>query len=115
MDEVMTWKAGECGGSVVSETPCAACHQDGKTGHADTAYYGGYLVAESVPPELIPMITAAPDMLEALKAAGNALLHVECDCRDNLEWTCFKCAALKKINTARAKATGQPQCAPTSG
>lgn len=67
MRETLVFKPGTRHGSVVSEGPCAEVHRNNKSGHADLKYYGGYLVAESVPPEFVPLLAAAPYLLEALK------------------------------------------------
>lgn len=59
------WIVGKTVGAVVTDCP------DGfptKTGHDDTEYYGGYLIAESIlKPADAHLITAAPDLLKANK------------------------------------------------
>lgn len=53
------WSGGKNGNVVISDSP---------TGHdnpSDIAYYGGHLVAESVPEHLVNLIAAAPDLLVA--------------------------------------------------
>ncbi len=58
------WKAGNCGGTVVSDTPNVHNTDD------DVEYYGGYLVAESIPVKrYIHLITAAPEMFRVLERA----------------------------------------------
>jgi hypothetical protein len=64
-----TWSIGKAGGSVVSDTPHK---QYIDTGHDDVLYYGGFLVAESIPTIAYRnLISAAPDMYEALKNIEN--------------------------------------------
>lgn len=62
MRETLVFKLGTHHGTVVSKGPCAEIHRNNRSGHADLKYYGGYLVAESVPPELVPLLTAAPKL-----------------------------------------------------
>jgi len=58
------WSKGRHGGCVVSDTPNAHGNQT-----ETTEYYGGYLVAESIPREsYVNIIAAAPEMLDALWA-----------------------------------------------
>lgn len=58
----MTWKLGNIRGTVVSEAPYLDCRQP----TPDFGYYGGYLVAESIPhPDLARIIKAAPRLLQA--------------------------------------------------
>ena len=55
------WSKGKHGGCVVSDTP----NPHGDNGGAE--YYGGYLVAESIPKqEYLNLIAAAPDLKQAL-------------------------------------------------
>lgn len=58
----MKWKRSESAyGAVVSDTP---------TGYDDpenVAAYGGYLVAESIPNHLAPLVAAAPELLEIVQ------------------------------------------------
>jgi hypothetical protein len=42
------------------------------TGHDETEYYGGYLVAESIRPHHRSLIAAAPDLLRALVMVRDA-------------------------------------------
>jgi hypothetical protein len=58
------WSKGKTGGCVVSDTPNHHTRDD----HVD--YYGGHLIAESIPKqEYVNLISAAPDLLEALALA----------------------------------------------
>jgi hypothetical protein len=62
------WSKGKHGGCVVSDTPNrhTAAHAAIRDDHVD--YYGGHLVAESIPKqEYVNLIAAAPDLLEALE------------------------------------------------
>lgn len=62
-----TFKVGKPGtGCVVSTEPVCEKHQHEKAGHADTEYYGGYLIAESIPSkELADTIADLPKLLKA--------------------------------------------------
>lgn len=60
-EHIGPWRPGRYGTTVVSDEP---------TGHDDPTnvdYYGGHLVAESVPPNLVPIVAAAAEMLAALE------------------------------------------------
>lgn len=68
------WSVGETGRTVVSDTPHK---QFISSGHGDVDYYGGYLVAESIPTIAYRnLIAAAPDMYEALKNIENDDNHI---------------------------------------
>ncbi len=56
------WRAGTWGASVVSDQPI----QDGINGSDDIQHYGGHLVAESIAACNMPLIIAAPELLESL-------------------------------------------------
>lgn len=57
------WKAGKCGGSVVSDTP------DHYTTDDSLKFYGGYLVAESIGSERHKrLIMASPEMFRVLES-----------------------------------------------
>lgn len=66
------WRAGSGSGgkgSVVSDQLAA-----GALGGSDAVdYYGGNLIAESVAPENIPLIGAAPELLQALQGEHGAI------------------------------------------
>jgi hypothetical protein len=62
-----TWRTGKDGGSVVTDAELASDH-DRTTGHGHVEYYGGLLIAESIARQNIPIVSAAPDLLRALKA-----------------------------------------------
>jgi len=68
----MTWKLGNVGGTVVSDTP----YLDNRLPTADEIkYYGGCLVAESIPhADLARIIKAAPRLLQAAKAVEKGLI-----------------------------------------
>ena len=56
------WTAGKTGGAVVSDTP----NRHGNDENVD--YYGGHLIAESIPKqEYVNLIAAAPHLLGALE------------------------------------------------
>jgi hypothetical protein len=56
------WRKGKCHQSVVAEIPVP-----GIRGSDAVEVYGGHLIAESVATQNIPLIAAAPDLLEALQ------------------------------------------------
>ena len=63
MEEI--WRKSKNPTEVVSNKPVA----DQILGSEDVDHYGGYLVAESVAPSRVNLISSAPEMYEALKAA----------------------------------------------
>lgn len=66
------WKIGKYEMTVVSEAPIPNVSQ--YSGHTDTQFYGGYLIAESIwRKEDARLIAAAPDLYEALKEAREEL------------------------------------------
>jgi len=72
LTDVEIWKAGNCGGTVVSAKPNDFSNDD------SLKYYGGYLIAESIPTQkYVNLIVAAPEMLRALEA--NHEWHLEYD------------------------------------
>ena len=75
------WKVGKQGSTVVSDsnkylTLPGAIEEDSKE------YYGGCLIAESISPNNIHLIAAAPDLYEALKIAKRYLKHLEFEMLD---------------------------------
>ncbi len=81
------WKVGILGGTVVSDTPSHKVSED------CIEYYGGYLIAESIPKqEYATLIAAAQDLLAALKEehGWDDPLHT------TAQPDCWKCAAIKK-------------------
>ena len=56
------WRTGDAGGSVVCDTPI-----DGVTSANDIQFYGGHLVCESCCRSNARLISAAPELLEALQ------------------------------------------------
>jgi hypothetical protein len=55
------WSPGIKSGTVICDTPIGGDH-----GHDDVEYYGGHLVAESIPKkEWVQAIAALPELLEA--------------------------------------------------
>lgn len=60
------WKLGKTGGTVVSDY--VPDNANGNTGHAETDYYGGFLIAESILFKAdAKLIAAAPEMFQMLK------------------------------------------------
>lgn len=64
------WSKGKTGGCIITDS------KDGFnkiTGHMEVSYYGGIMVCESISREKdVALISAAPDMLEALQKIVNA-------------------------------------------
>jgi hypothetical protein len=61
------WRPGILGGCVVANFPTS----NPGSGHDAIDYYGGHLVAESIPPQNVNLISAAPEMFEALSNLEN--------------------------------------------
>lgn len=60
----MVWRLGKISDTVVSDTPVAGRLD---MTESERGEYGGFLVAESIPPSLRPLIAAAPEMLMVLQ------------------------------------------------
>lgn len=91
------WRAGKTGGAVVSDV----LPKDAVGGSEDADYYGGYLIAESIAPSMVSLVSAAPELLAALEMVRDA----DEDCkRDGLR-TIPPCARAK-IDAAIDKASG---------
>jgi hypothetical protein len=61
------WSKGKQGGTVVSDARAKFTIPDGRS-HNDVDYYGGYLVAESIPKqEYVNLIALAPDLYNKLE------------------------------------------------
>ena len=66
------WSKGKNGGTVTTDTPDGLPNNSGHTGADAIKYYGGSLVAESIwRKKDVALISAAPDMLEALESLEN--------------------------------------------
>ncbi len=66
------WTKGKTGGCVVTDTPDGLPENSGHSGTEAHEYYGGSLICESVYREKdVTLISAAPDMLEALQNLEN--------------------------------------------
>ena len=62
------WRRGKIGGCVVADHPVP------EIGGSDAVdYYGGHLIAESIAPQNVPLIAAAPELLDALESAVGAM------------------------------------------
>lgn len=95
------WEMGKNIDSIVTREPFEGCC-DEKTAE----YYGGYVVAESVPACFGSLIAAAPEMYEALIGARGALrLDAMVDERGRYYATTV--IALKEIGDALKKARGE--------
>jgi hypothetical protein len=88
-----TWRPGKNSDTVVTDDP------DGfppNTGHGDTNYYGGYLIAESIGKrDDVKLISAAKDLLDSLVCIVDAI--------DNIKF--LEPATLAKARAAIKKAT----------
>jgi len=86
-----TWTVGEGGGTVVSDHPNPDLHPQGRSDAFALEYYGGHLIAESIgSQEDARLMAAAPDLLEAVKAAQLSLRH-SAACETTIErgeWRC---------------------------
>lgn len=60
-------------GSIVCDDPSGRNFDERYTAETEIKAYGGYMVAESVAPRNRPLITAAPDLLEALQELMKSL------------------------------------------
>lgn len=61
------WSKGKIGGTVITDTTDGLTDNSGHTGADADKYYGGALICESVwRKKDVALISAAPDMLEAL-------------------------------------------------
>jgi hypothetical protein len=70
------WRIGKTGGAVVADHPV----NGGGTGHSDTDYYGGHLIAESIARlEDAKLIAAAPELLAMLERIANSFPELEDD------------------------------------
>jgi len=62
------WPIGKTGGTVITDTPDGLPENSGHSGSDAFKYYGGALVCESIwRKKDAALISAAPDMLEALQ------------------------------------------------
>ncbi len=64
------WRKGS-GRWVVADSPASLFGVSDE----ERRYYEGYLIAESISPENLAIIAAAPEMLEALKAIAEATMR----------------------------------------
>lgn len=66
------WSKGKCWGTVITDTPDGLPKNSGHSGTEANKYFGGALVCESIwRKKDVALISAAPDMLEALQNLGN--------------------------------------------
>jgi hypothetical protein len=71
-------------GAVVSDHPIETGGRS--TGHNDTIYYDGHLIAESIHREEdASLISAAPELLEACQKAYETLEAISSHCENNLQ------------------------------
>ncbi len=69
MSKQVAWRKGNQSTTVVSDV----LPLDAVPGSSDEEAYGGYLIAESVAPSMVPLISAAPELLAACKAQHEAI------------------------------------------
>jgi hypothetical protein len=92
------WRKGKGWNSVVSDI----LPDDAVRGSDNVEAYGGYLIAESIAPSMIPLISAAPDLLYALVMVRDA----DEDCKlDGLKT--IPPIARATVDAAIAKAEGR--------
>ena len=69
------WSKGKNGGTVITDSPDGLPENSGHTGTQAYKYYGGALVCESIwRKKDVALISAAPDLFEAVKIA-RAIFH----------------------------------------
>lgn len=66
------WSVGKCGGCVITDTPDGLSESTGHSGTQAHEHFGGALICESIfRKKDAALISAAPDMLEALQNLEN--------------------------------------------
>lgn len=115
----MSWKVGKQPTTVVSAEALNTIEHNAasRTGHAEVAHYGGFLIAESVPPELAPLIATLPDLIAAvndcLTQNGGPVAGEEDDpeSEDGSAWSyvMVRRVDFDALATAWRKATGTPE------
>ena len=74
------WSKGKAGGTVITDTPDGFPENSGHIGTDAHKYYGGALVCESIwRKKDVALISAAPDLLEALKNITNDYIKLATD------------------------------------
>lgn len=71
-----TWSKGRQGGTVISDTPNReiTAREVAKYENDARDFYGGHLIAESIPKkEYVDLISAAPDLLQACKTLARII------------------------------------------
>lgn len=90
------WRVGRNTSEVVADVPNPG-HHSGHNDHVE--HYGGYLIAESILPNNVKLVAAAPDLLDALRFCRSVLVGQGLyDLSERL--------ALERADAAIAKATG---------
>lgn len=92
------WRPGRIFATVVADHPVT----DGVIQGDEVEFYGGYLIAESCAGVNIPLMTAAPDLFEALTMVRDADDNCKSDGLPTIPST-----ARAKIDAALKKATGE--------
>ena len=89
-----TWSKGKALGTVITDDANGLFESTGHAGASAIEYYGGALVCESVHRSKdVALISAAPDMLEALESLENNNGYIP-----ELTWTKIKHAIKKAKN-----------------
>lgn len=107
------WTPGPWRASPRFKSAVVAAHPvPGMRGSDDVPGYGGHLVAESVAPQNVPLIAAAPDLAEALEpfaSEANALLSLglTLNDEDGPVTIIVPSAALRRARAALSKAKGE--------
>lgn len=91
------WRPGKIGGCVVADHPVPEIG-----GSDEVEHYGGHLIAESIAPQNVPLIAAAPELLEALETWLEAIPHDDLLSMEEL-------GAVSKARVAVATAKGATQ------
>lgn len=99
--EKEVWKSANSGLCVVSNVMPQMSTNDNKEFKLEKEYYGGYLIAESIPDkEKFNIIVAALEMLEVLETIDNFLETIDNDANQVPDWL------FKQIKDVIKKAKG---------
>lgn len=100
------WRAAKSRGAVVADAPIPEVGGSDAVGH-----YGGHMVAESIAQRNVPIITAAPDLLEALRLAVRTIRTwhgMGMGASEAQAWELYQSSPeMRQINEAIAKGEGR--------